>query len=98
MDESERVKLSRVEAAFERLDYPVAHDELHDHVDDMAAELAAKPRHALYAAKEALDAYYEAGGEGGFTVERRAWSGLFGTHDQREGMATFVEKREPEFG
>jgi enoyl-CoA hydratase/carnithine racemase len=75
----------------------VAHDELHDHVDDMAAELAAKPRHALYAAKEALDAYYEAGGEGGFTVERRAWSGLFGTHDQREGMAAFVEKREPEF-
>ncbi|WP_338739534.1 enoyl-CoA hydratase/isomerase family protein [Haloplanus salilacus] len=75
----------------------VAHDDLYDHVDEMAAELAAKPRHALYAAKEALNAYHEAGGEGAMTVERRAWSGLFGTHDQREGMAAFVEKRDPEF-
>jgi enoyl-CoA hydratase len=75
----------------------VAHDDLYDHVDEMAAELAAKPRHALYAAKEALNAYHEAGGEGAMTVERRAWSGLFGTHDQREGMDAFVEKRDPEF-
>jgi enoyl-CoA hydratase/carnithine racemase len=75
----------------------VAHDDLYDHVDEMAAELAAKPRHALYAAKEALNAYHETGGEGGFTVERRAWSGLFGTADQREGMDAFVEKRDPEF-
>ncbi|WP_248896693.1 enoyl-CoA hydratase/isomerase family protein [Haloplanus halobius] len=75
----------------------VAHDELYDHVDEMAAELASKPRHALYAAKEALNAFHETGGEGGLTVERRAWSGLFGTPDQREGMAAFVEKREPDF-
>jgi enoyl-CoA hydratase len=73
----------------------VAHDELDDHVTEMAAELADKPRHALYAAKEALNAY--ASNELGFTVERRAWSGLFGTHDQREGMAAFVEKRDPDF-
>jgi enoyl-CoA hydratase len=75
----------------------VAHDDLYDHVDEMAAELAAKPRHALYAAKEALNAYHETGGEGAMTVERRAWSGLFGTPDQREGMTAFVEKRDPEF-
>ncbi|MFD1633848.1 enoyl-CoA hydratase/isomerase family protein [Haloplanus ruber] len=75
----------------------VAHDDLSDHVDEMAATLAAKPRNALYAAKEALNAYHETGGEGGFTVERRAWSGLFGTADQREGMEAFVEKRDPEF-
>ncbi|MFB6103386.1 MAG: enoyl-CoA hydratase/isomerase family protein [Haloplanus sp.] len=75
----------------------VAHDELYDHVDEMASELATKPRHALYAAKEALNAYHEAGGEAALTVERRAWSGLFGTHDQREGMAAFTEKRDPEF-
>ncbi|SDZ77053.1 Enoyl-CoA hydratase/carnithine racemase [Haloplanus vescus] len=75
----------------------VAHDELYDHVDELAVELAEKPRHALYAAKEALNAYHETGGEGAMTVERRAWSGLFGTADQREGMAAFVEKRDPDF-
>jgi enoyl-CoA hydratase/carnithine racemase len=75
----------------------VAHDDLDDHVDELAATLAAKPRHALHAAKESLNAFYEAGGDGGFAVERRAWSGLFGTPDQREGMAAFVEKRDPEF-
>jgi enoyl-CoA hydratase len=75
----------------------VAHDELYDHVDEMAVELAEKPRHALYAAKEALNAFHEGGVEMGLNVERRAWSGLFGTPDQREGMAAFVEKRDPEF-
>ncbi|MUW15225.1 enoyl-CoA hydratase/isomerase family protein, partial [Halorubrum sp. CBA1125] len=28
---------------------------------------------------------------------RRAWSGLFGTRDQREGMAAFLAKRDPDF-
>jgi enoyl-CoA hydratase/carnithine racemase len=72
----------------------IAHDELDEHVAELAADLAAKPRHALYAAKEALNAYHDGNG---MAVERRAWSGLFGTHDQREGMAAFVEKRDPTF-
>ena len=65
--------------------------------DEMADELASKPRLALGAAKEALT--LERGGdpEAGLAFERRAWSGLFGTHDQREGMAAFLEKREPAF-
>jgi enoyl-CoA hydratase/carnithine racemase len=29
--------------------------------------------------------------------ERRLWSGLFGTHDQREGMEAFLEDRAPDF-
>ena len=75
----------------------VAHDELYDHVDELAVELSEKPRHALYAAKEALNAFHETGGEGAMTIERRAWSGLFGTADQREGMTAFSEKRDPDF-
>jgi enoyl-CoA hydratase/carnithine racemase len=31
-------------------------------------------------------------------VEREAFLSLFGTPDQREGMAAFLEKREPRFG
>ena len=75
----------------------VAHDELDDHVADLAAELAAKPRHALRAAKEALNATRETDLDSGLALERRTFASLFGTHDQREGMAAFREDRDPAF-
>ena len=75
----------------------VAHDQLESHVRDMAAELAAKPAVALRTAKEALNQVHETHQHAGLAYERRAWAGLFGTHDQREGMEAFVEKRDPEF-
>ena len=75
----------------------VAHNQLDDHVEEMAADLAAKPKHALQAAKEALNQVHESHQSAGLTYERRVWSGLFGTDDQREGMRAFVEDREPEF-
>ena len=75
----------------------VAHDELDEYVADMAAELAAKPAFALQAAKEALDQVHEGSLSEGLTFEQRTWSSLFGTHDQREGMAAFLEKRDPDF-
>jgi len=75
----------------------VAHDRLSEHVGELADELAAKPRFALAAAKEALDAASAAPPAAAHAHERRAWSGLFGTRDQREGMDAFVEKRDPTF-
>ena len=72
-------------------------DEFDERVDALAAELAAKPAFAMRAAKEALNAAHEGSTAAGMALERRAWSGLFGTHDQREGMRAFVEKRDPEF-
>jgi enoyl-CoA hydratase/carnithine racemase len=75
----------------------VAHDELNDRVGEMAAELADKPTFALTAAKEALNQVHESHLTAGLRYERRLWSGLFGTPDQREGMTAFVEKRDPEF-
>ncbi|MWV64316.1 enoyl-CoA hydratase/isomerase family protein [Halorubrum sp. JWXQ-INN 858] len=71
--------------------------ELDDHVARMAAELAAKPAFALRGAKEALNAVHDGSQTVGLDYEKRLWSGLFGTHDQREGMAAFLEKREPAF-
>ncbi|MFB6117085.1 enoyl-CoA hydratase/isomerase family protein [Halosegnis sp.] len=75
----------------------VAHDDLAAHADEMARELAAKPRFAMAAAKEALNQAHEMGQREGLDFERRTWSSLFGTDDQREGMAAFLEDREPDF-
>src|SRR6056297_3475056 len=75
----------------------VADDAFDDRIDELAAELAAKPATALRAAKEALNAAGEGSAATGLALERRAWAGLFGTHDQREGMRAFLDKREPEF-
>ncbi|MGM0449032.1 MAG: enoyl-CoA hydratase/isomerase family protein [Methanobacteriota archaeon] len=75
----------------------VADDAFDDRIDELAGELAAKPATALRAAKEALNVAGEGSAASGLALERRAWAGLFGTHDQREGMAAFLEKREPEF-
>ena len=75
----------------------VPDDEFDDRIDGLAGELAAKPAFAMRAAKEALNAVHDGTQRGGLALERRAWSGLFGTHDQREGMRAFFEKREPEF-
>ncbi|WP_224336693.1 enoyl-CoA hydratase/isomerase family protein [Haloprofundus halobius] len=75
----------------------VAHDELDDVVSELAADLAAKPKFALQTAKETINAVHEEPQGAGLVYERRAWSGLFGTHDQREGMDAFLDKRDPEF-
>jgi enoyl-CoA hydratase/carnithine racemase len=62
-----------------------------------ARAFARGPRLALAAAKEAI-AGARAGAAEGFTAERDAFCALFDTHDQKEGMAAFVQKRRPEFG
>ena len=92
----------------QRLDAETAHEEglvgevapseaFDDRVRELAERLADRPRFALAAAKEAINEAHEQGLHAGLVAERRAWSGLFGTHDQREGMAAFLEDREPEF-
>lgn len=75
----------------------VAHDELYDKVDELAAELASKPAFALQAAKEAINQSSGGSAESGLAFERRTWTSLFGTADQREGMDAFVNDRDPDF-
>jgi enoyl-CoA hydratase len=48
---------------------------------------------AAIATKEMVNAAFEMGLAQGITFERRLFHGLFGTEDQKEGMAAFVEKR-----
>jgi enoyl-CoA hydratase len=63
-----------------------------------ARRFAAGPRQALAAAKAAITAAITTPGAPGIQAEREAFLALFGTADQREGMAAFLEKREPRFG
>jgi enoyl-CoA hydratase len=58
-----------------------------------AAEIAAMPPLAALAAKEMVNAAFELPLAQGVRFERRLFHGLFGTEDQKEGMAAFVEKR-----
>ena len=48
---------------------------------------------AALAAKEMINAAFETTLSHGINFERRLFNGLFGTNDQKEGMAAFVEKR-----
>jgi len=75
----------------------VAHDELDGRIDDLATDLTERPAFALQAAKEAINQSHETSLDAGLDYERRTWAGLFGTHDQREGMAAFLDDREPDF-
>jgi enoyl-CoA hydratase len=58
-----------------------------------AAAIAAMPPLAAIACKEMVDAAFETTLAQGIVFERRLFHGLFGTEDQKEGMAAFVEKR-----
>jgi enoyl-CoA hydratase len=71
---------------------------------DLAAEaaktaqaIAAMAPLAALAVKEMVNAAYETHLDQGVAFERRLFHGLFGTADQKEGMAAFVEKRTPVF-
>jgi enoyl-CoA hydratase len=63
----------------------------------LAAKIATKSPLALRLAKEAVNAAYEMSLTDALAHERRLFYLLFASEDQKEGMAAFLEKREPEF-
>ena len=75
----------------------VADDDLEATVTELADRLAAKPSFAMQSIKQAINQTQEGSQESGLAYEKRAFASLFGTPDQREGMAAFVEDREPDF-
>jgi enoyl-CoA hydratase/carnithine racemase len=62
-----------------------------------ARAFANGPRRALAAAKEAIQTAVRSPGPAGIAREKELFIALFGTHDQREGMRAFIEKRPPAF-
>ena len=59
----------------------------------VATTIAGMAPLAVMANKEMVDAAFETTLHQGVRFERRLFHGLFGTEDQTEGMAAFVEKR-----
>jgi enoyl-CoA hydratase len=51
----------------------------------------------VLAAKEAVSRAFETSQAEGIRFERRIFHSLFATHDRKEGMNAFIEKRPPKF-
>jgi len=72
-------------------------DELVDEAIKMAEMIASRGRISAMMAKECINASQELSLQEGLRLERRLFQSLFATHDQKEGMSAFLEKRDAEF-
>ncbi len=73
----------------------VEEEALMEEAFSIAKAIAAQSRTAVLAAKEAVLRAFEMPLTEGLRYERRLFHALFATHDQKEGMAAFLEKRAP---
>jgi len=72
-------------------------DDLVDEALKTAETIAKLSRPAVYMAKESVNRAYETMLREGVLFERRTFHSAFALDDRTEGMAAFVEKREPKF-
>ncbi|MEM7442752.1 MAG: enoyl-CoA hydratase [Pseudomonadota bacterium] len=87
-DEAERSGLvSRIVPAADLVDEAI---KVGERIADMSRPMVAM-------AKEAVNRAYETTLAEGVLFERRLFHATFATEDQKEGMAAFVEKRQPDF-
>ncbi len=75
----------------------VAPEALMDEALKAAGRIASFSRSAVLMTKEAVNRAYETTLSEGLRFERRIFSSLFATADQKEGMSAFAEKRKPDF-
>jgi enoyl-CoA hydratase len=79
------------------VDAVVPHDELLARAQKVAATIASKAPLAIAALKRAILRGQDVPLPTANELEATAFATLFGTHDQREGMRAFLEKRTPKF-
>ena len=72
-------------------------DRLVDEAVETARKIAGMSLPVALMVKEAVNRSYEVSLSEGVRFERRLFQATFGTADQSEGMAAFVEKRKPDF-
>lgn len=66
-------------------------------VNKIAQKIVEKSAITTRAVKECVDRANETSLSEGLLFERRMFNALFATEDQKEGMAAFLEKRQPQF-
>jgi enoyl-CoA hydratase len=71
--------------------------ELMEEVVKIADRIADMSRPVVMMAKESVNRAYETTLSEGVRFERRLFHSTFATDDQKEGMAAFIEKRQPDF-
>ncbi len=74
-----------------------APDALMDEALALADDLASKPPIALAEGKQVIDDGLDTALSAGLTLEQRVLGALFATEDGKEGIAAFIEKRDPNF-
>lgn len=72
-------------------------DQLLDEALKAADTIAEKSLPSTMMTKEAINRVFETSLSEGVRFERRIFHAIFATHDQKEGMEAFVEKRKPNF-
>jgi enoyl-CoA hydratase len=75
----------------------VAAEALLDEALKAAARIAEKSPLTALVVKEAVNRAQETNLREGMLFERRMFHAMFATEDQKEGMAAFLEKRQPQF-
>lgn len=90
VDAEEAHRIGLVNAVF-------APEELLPQAIELAQQLAAKSPAALAFAKQATNLSLQGALADGLAQEATLFAALFATEDQTEGMAAFIEKREPGF-
>ena len=78
-------------------DQVVVKEQLDRVVNDFAEKLAQKPPIGIKKIKEAVNRGIETDLESGLEIEQQALGVLLQTEDFREGIASFMEKREPQW-
>jgi enoyl-CoA hydratase len=68
-----------------------------DEAMQVADTIAGMSLPSVMIAKECVNRAFETSLQEGIAFERRVFHSLFATHDQKEGMAAFVDKRPPKF-
>jgi enoyl-CoA hydratase len=90
VDAAEALEHGLVNAVFEP-------GELMERTRELAEGLASKSPLALAYAKEALNHALQGDHRANLELEARLFAMMFSSEDQKEGMAAFIEKREPRF-